>query len=115
MTLKTIRAAGAPALFIALAGLAGCAGSADRGQPDRGAATTPAPPMDSAGECNADASQGSVGQALSDDLTARLQRESGSSVARVLRPGQVVTMEYNPQRLNILVDDKNTITAVRCG
>ncbi|MCZ8441877.1 I78 family peptidase inhibitor [Achromobacter xylosoxidans] len=34
---------------------------------------------------------------------------------RILRPGQLVTMEYNDTRLNLIVDDKDVMTAIRCG
>ncbi len=44
---------------------------------------------------------------------ARVQ--SGAHMARVLRPGQMITKEYNAQRLNLVVDDSGRITAVRCG
>jgi len=44
---------------------------------------------------------------------ARVQ--SGAHMARVLHPGQMITKEYNAQRLNLMVDDNGRITAVRCG
>ena len=34
---------------------------------------------------------------------------------RVISPGQMVTMDYNPNRLNIHVDDKGWIQKVDCG
>ena len=34
---------------------------------------------------------------------------------RMLRPGQLVTMEYNDTRLNLIVDGKDVMTAIRCG
>lgn len=34
---------------------------------------------------------------------------------RVIRPGMPVTMDYNPARLNVDVNDRGTIVAVRCG
>ena len=40
---------------------------------------------------------------------------SGAQVARVLKPGQMVTMEYREGRLNIDVDANNVITNLRCG
>ncbi len=36
-------------------------------------------------------------------------------MARILRPGQMVTKEYNAQRLNLEVDANGRIVAVRCG
>lgn len=34
---------------------------------------------------------------------------------RVIRPGDPVTEDYSPQRLNIWLDDAERITAVDCG
>lgn len=34
---------------------------------------------------------------------------------RIISPGQPVTMDYNPQRLNVHVDDKGWIGKVDCG
>ncbi|MEI2418505.1 I78 family peptidase inhibitor [Orrella sp. JC864] len=101
-------------------GLAGCAGSSGPQSSETaggaaGASASPSWGQAPGGECNADNLQGSLGQPLSDSLAAQLLQQSGSATARTLRPGQVVTMEYNPQRLNVLVDDNNVITAIRCG
>ena len=40
---------------------------------------------------------------------------SGAAMARVLRPNQPTTLEFNHERLNLLVDGTGRITAVRCG
>jgi hypothetical protein len=40
---------------------------------------------------------------------------SGALMARVLRPGQAVTMEFNAQRLNLDLDSGNSVTRARCG
>ena len=42
-------------------------------------------------------------------------RRTLAEVARVLRPGQVITKEFNAQRLNLEVDANGRIVAVRCG
>ncbi len=41
--------------------------------------------------------------------------DSGVEVVRVLKPGQMVTMEFNASRLNIDVDDAGAVVSVRCG
>ncbi|HEY9163755.1 MAG TPA: I78 family peptidase inhibitor [Magnetovibrio sp.] len=33
---------------------------------------------------------------------------------RVLPPNSIVTMDFNPQRLNVFTDDKGVITDARC-
>ena len=40
---------------------------------------------------------------------------SGAHMARILRPGQMITKEFNAQRLNLEVDGSGRIVAVRCG
>ena len=44
---------------------------------------------------------------------ARVQ--SGAMMARILRPGQMITKEFDAQRLNLEVDANGRIVAVRCG
>lgn len=34
---------------------------------------------------------------------------------RLITPGMAVTMDYNPQRLNVELDDSGTISALFCG
>ena len=48
-------------------------------------------------------------------MTEKARVASGAAMARVLRPNQPVTREYNPERLNLLLDDKGQIKAVTCS
>ena len=73
----------------------------------------PAPPM--AAACDASKVQSAVGQIASQDVVDKVVQDSGSSTSRVLKPGQPMTMDYREDRVNIHVDDKNTITEVKCG
>lgn len=34
---------------------------------------------------------------------------------RILGPNAAATMDFNPERINVIVDDKNIVTVVRCG
>ncbi len=65
--------------------------------------------------CDADPLQSQIGQKATPSVMEDLRTRSGSATARMLRPGQVVTMEYNNTRLNLIVDDKDVMTAIRCG
>ena len=65
--------------------------------------------------CNADKVQWAVGQTADAALLERAKKASGSSTARILTPGSVVTMEYNHQRLNLKVDKDNKVEAAYCG
>jgi hypothetical protein len=40
---------------------------------------------------------------------------AGARMARTIRPGQMVTKEYDAERLNLDVDASGRIVAARCG
>ncbi|MGN6817705.1 MAG: I78 family peptidase inhibitor [Sphingomonas sp.] len=67
------------------------------------------------GECSAKGLGDLVGRYATPSLVDRAKRQAGASVARVLRPGQVVTMEYLNGRLNVNVDEKNRVKSFGCG
>lgn len=87
--------------------------SAPTPAPSPAPAPTPAPVP--AGECNAAPAQFAVGQVVSTQLENEARIRSGSQTVRVLRPGQMVTMEFNGRRLNLDVDASGRILRVRCG
>lgn len=65
--------------------------------------------------CNAEAARSVVGQLATNETVEQARSAAGAETVRTLKPGQMVTMEYNASRLNIDVDAGNTITNVRCG
>jgi hypothetical protein len=73
------------------------------------------PPRDTHVVCNARTLDWTIGREADDDLVRRAQLESTAKIVRVLKPGQVVTMEYSDQRLNIYVDADNKVTSYSCG
>ena len=73
----------------------------------------PSPPY--TGQCDASKATWAIGKAATADVVERIRVETGSQVARVLKPGQVVTMEYSAARVNINVNERNAITGVTCG
>lgn len=111
---------------IALAALLGGCAAPGKGNPATGPAGSPnAPaqgtsysPMPSdapASDCDSDGVQNMLGQPYSDSVGETVRQRSGSRVIRLLRPGQVMTMEYDPSRINIILDAKGAIQALRCG
>lgn len=60
--------------------------------------------------CSATAYQGLVGQNKNvlDGMTVPAN-------TRIIEPGMAVTLDHNPNRLNIEVDARDRITVVRCG
>ena len=51
-----------------------------------------------------------VGHAVNEDSVKATGRPY-----RILKPNAAATMDYSPERINIIVDDKDVVTAVRCG
>lgn len=79
-------------------------------------ATPAAPPANSAtGQCNPSGAQFAVGRAAEAALVEQARQRSGAQMARVIRPGQPVTLDYNLQRLNLDIDAGNRITRAHCG
>ena len=67
------------------------------------------------GECDASKARGLVGREASDESGAEAKRLTGARAIRWIRPGQAVTMDYSPSRLNIKVDSNERIEGFDCG
>jgi hypothetical protein len=94
-------------LVILIAGLTltACASSPSMTNPNAGADLMPEPQA-----CAAEAYQVLVGQPVGGVHTDSLPRPH-----RVYGPGDVVTMDYRADRLNIVVGDGGEIIEVKCG
>lgn len=66
-------------------------------------------------ECIAAAAQGYVGQPATNPNIEGARVAAEAESVRTIRPGQVVTMEFTAGRLNLQLDEANTIVAVTCG
>lgn len=73
------------------------------------------PPPPAMGQCDAEQARWAIGQAATSEVVERIRIETHSQVARVIRPGEVVTMEYSAARVNIHVNERNAITGITCG
>ncbi|MCY7353679.1 MAG: hypothetical protein LH470_01090 [Lysobacter sp.] len=73
----------------------------------------PMPPMED--RCNADLAKSAIGKAATAQVVEQARIDARADVARVLRPGQMVTMEFRAGRLNVDVNDRNAIIGLRCG
>jgi hypothetical protein len=73
----------------------------------------PLPPT--AFQCVAEPGAWAIGKEATADVVERIRVDTHSRVARVLRPGQVVTMEFSAERVNVNVNDRNAIIGVTCG
>ena len=100
----TLRPAASAVLLLALAACASQS-PAQAGDPAPGAGAG----------CDASAAQGTVGQAATPDTIERVRVDSHSRVVRVIHPGEVITMDFSTERVDIRVDGNNVILAVTCG
>ena len=94
-----------------LAALAGCAGMGPGGTGHSSPATPPQPLQ----RCDAAAAQWAVGKTNTVQHVEEARRRSGALMARVLRPNQPTTLEFNAERLNLQVDATGRFTAASCG
>ena len=94
-----------------VAALAGCAGMGPGG-PSHSSPATPAQPQQ---RCDASAAQWAVGKTNTVQHVEEARRRSGALMARVLRPNQPTTLEFNAERLNLVVDATGRFTAANCG
>lgn len=70
---------------------------------------------DDGGSCNANAAQGLIGRPADTALGNEAQRLTGARTIRWIRPGDMVTMEYSPSRLNIHLDERHRVSRINCG
>ncbi|MGK6311276.1 I78 family peptidase inhibitor [Variovorax sp. DT-64] len=75
------------------------------------AAPAPEPPA----QCRAEDARFAVGQPATPQLEAAARARAGARSVRTLKPNQAVTLEFNGGRLNLVVDARDRVTAVRCG
>ncbi|WP_442595867.1 I78 family peptidase inhibitor [Parapusillimonas sp. JC17] len=103
--------------ILALAGLGACA-SGTGSNTARTIASSSAPAITETADaqvCNDDLAQSAIGKKADEALIEEYRQRSQSKFARMLRPRSVMTMEYNPQRLNLRVDDNDIVMSVNCG
>ncbi|NYT66409.1 hypothetical protein H0A58_10585 [Alcaligenaceae bacterium] len=102
-------------LFCALVTLAGCSSTPIATSTNSSQDSAFNNNATSSSLCNSDPVQSLLGKNPNPSVMAQAKQLSGAKQLRTLLPGQVMTMEYNPERLNILVDDADTITRINCG
>ena len=94
------------------AAVTGCTGYGQTSAAPAGSAPAASPP---GSVCNAQPAQFAVGQNSTASVVESARQRSGAQTARILRPGQIITKEYDTQRLNLEVDGNGRIIAVKCG
>ena len=56
-----------------------------------------------------------TGQPASQSLGARMLAASGARTIRWVPKGSVITMEFSPHRVTVLLDGSNRVESARCG
>ena len=82
------------------------------------AATPPAAepaPAELAGSCDDTQAQWIIGKTASEADIEQAKADSKSDAVRSLKPGDAATMDFNPNRLNIILDEKGAVASVNCG
>ena len=79
------------------------------------AQAAPAAPEVVAGACDDSQAQWAVGKTVTDAEVEQARTDAGAETARTIGPDQMVTMDFNEKRLNLDLDAKGVVTAVRCG
>jgi hypothetical protein len=69
----------------------------------------------SASACREAGASFALGARYSDRLARRARRAADARILRKIEPGRAYTMEFQADRLNIEVDRRGRIRAVRCG
>lgn len=56
-----------------------------------------------------------IGRQATSALAVEARDAAGAATVRWLQPGQIVTMEYRVDRLNITLDAANKVLSIACG
>lgn len=72
-------------------------------------------PAHGAGKCDVTGMEDLVGKPQGDALEAEAKRRSGAGVVRWIKPGQMVTMDFRADRLDLRLGLDGLITQVSCG
>lgn len=94
--------------FVTLVALSGC-------QNSNSANTETVSSTPSNATCNPEGLQQFIGLAPMENVLEQIRLESGAMTVRVIRFDQPVTLEYNPERVNIVTDAAGMITSINCG
>ena len=65
--------------------------------------------------CDAGAVAFAIGRTYDEALAKAAVRASGARVVRSIRPKEVVTMEFQADRLTVSLDDRDRIVRLSCG
>lgn len=65
--------------------------------------------------CDSKAAEFAIGKKASPQLLEQARNRAGAQNARILKPNDMVTLEYRSDRLNLNADENLVINRVNCG
>ncbi|WHS62421.1 I78 family peptidase inhibitor [Pseudomonas sp. G2-4] len=89
--------------------LSGCSSGPSESTPDPVATET------GSGRCEAKAAEFAIGKQASPQLLEQARARAGAQNARILKPNDMVTLEYRSDRLNLSTDANLVVNRVNCG
>ena len=101
--------------LVAAAFLNACATPTPPDTPAPAPVAAPAPAPAPLAVCDAVGAKFAVGQAYAPQVEAAARHRGSARTSRVIKPGQMVTADFDDTRLNFDVDKRGRITGVRCG
>jgi hypothetical protein len=99
--------------LLAVALLSGCSNTSES-TPDS-VTTDPVTTETGHTRCDAKAAEFAIGKQASPQLLEQARARSGAQNARILKPNDMVTLEYRSDRLNLNTDAQLVINRVNCG
>ncbi|AEA70054.1 MULTISPECIES: I78 family peptidase inhibitor [Pseudomonas] len=79
--------------------------------------STPEPVATETGHsrCEAKGAEFAIGKQASPQLLEQARTRAGAQIARILKPNDMVTLEYRSDRLNLNTDANLVVNRVNCG
>ena len=56
-----------------------------------------------------------IGAVATSEIRKAVESAAGRPPIRWITPGQAITLDYSQARLNVILDERNKIAAMRCG
>lgn len=99
--------------LLAVALLSGCSSTSESNT--ESAATAPVTTETGHSRCDAKAAEFALGKQASPQLLEQARARAGAQNARILKPNDMVTLEYRSDRLNLNTDAQLIVNRVNCG
>ena len=79
------------------------------------ASNPPAEPPPKPLNCDESKARSAIGLPLDDALLAKVLADTGAKKSRILKPGMMVTNEFDGARVNLRIDTQRIVLGITCG